>query len=52
MYLILFLIFAVSMLLCHLIAKRKGRNAVAWGVTGGVLGPFAILIILLLPDAK
>ena len=52
MYLVVFLVLVVSMLLCHFIATGKGRNPIAWGVTGAILGPFAVLIILLLPKAK
>ncbi len=52
MYPALFLFLALSMLICHVIAKKKGRNPVAWGVTGAILGPVAILILLLIPDLK
>ena len=52
MYMILFSILVASMLICHVIAKRKGRNPVAWGVTGAVLGPLAIPIVLLLKKVK
>ena len=52
MYLILFLILVVSMIACHFIARRKGRNPVAWGMTGAILGPFAILVVLLLKNKQ
>ena len=52
MYLVLFILFAASMAVCHILAKQKGRNPVAWGVTGAVLGPVAIVIILLIPKVK
>ena len=52
MYPILFLILAICMIACHLVAKRKGYNPVAWGMTGAVLGPIAVLIVLLLKDKK
>lgn len=49
MYLVLFIGLAICMLGCHVIAKKKNYNPVAWGVTGAVLGPIALVIILLLP---
>jgi len=49
MHIIIFFTLVVSMLACHFIAKNKGRNPVAWGITGALLGPIAILIILLMP---
>ena len=52
MYPVLFLLFALSMLVCHVIAKRKGRNPVAWGISGAILGPLAIVILLLMPETK
>ena len=52
MYPVLFLLFALSMLACHVIAKRKGRNPVAWGISGAILGPLAIVILLLMPETK
>lgn len=48
MYIVLFLTFVVSMFVCHFIAKQKGRNPVAWGLTGAIIGPLAIPIVLLL----
>lgn len=50
MYLIIFLSLVISMLACHLLAKRKGRKPVAWGVTGAILGPIGILLLLFIPD--
>lgn len=52
MYLALFLILALCMLASHLIAKHKGRHPVAWGLSGAILGPLAVLIVLLLPANK
>ena len=49
---ILFFTLVASMLVCHFIAKSKGRNPVAWGVTGALLGPIGILIVLLMPKEK
>ena len=49
MHFVIFFTLVVSMLACHFIAKSKGRNPVAWGVTGAILGPLAILVLLLLP---
>ncbi len=50
MYLVFFFVFVICMLTCHVLAKKKGRNPVAWGVTGAVLGPIGIILVLLLPD--
>jgi len=52
MYLILFFTFVVSMLACHFIAKNKGRHPVAWGLSGAILGPLAVIIVLILPAIK
>ncbi|MDH5181609.1 MAG: hypothetical protein OEZ39_15570 [Gammaproteobacteria bacterium] len=52
MYAALFLIFFVSMIACHYIAKLKGLNPVAWGLTGAFIGPLAIPILLLLKNRK
>ncbi|MDH5444303.1 MAG: hypothetical protein OEY52_02030 [Gammaproteobacteria bacterium] len=49
MYMIIFIGLIICMLACHFMAKRKGYNPVAWGVTGAVLGPIALIVILLLP---
>jgi len=46
---ILFFILVACMVACHIIAKNKGRNPIAWGVTGAIFGPFAILILMLMP---
>lgn len=48
MYIILLITFIVSMFVCHFLAKQKGRNPVAWGLTGAFIGPLAIPIILLM----
>jgi len=44
---IIALIFVVSAIICHLVAKNNGINPVFWGVLGGVFGPFAIPFVLL-----
>lgn len=49
MYIAIFILtFVVSAVLCHFVAKRKGKNPVFWGVIGGVFGPLAIPFVLLL----
>lgn len=50
-YLIFFTL-VVSMLACHIIAKNKGRNPVAWGITGALLGPIGIIVVLLMPTER
>ena len=52
MYMILFISLIVCMLACHLLAKRKGLHPVAWGVSGAVLGPIALIAVLLVPAKK
>jgi len=43
MYIVMFIaIFFVSAVACHFIAKRRGANAVFWGVMGAIFGPVAI----------
>lgn len=49
-YLILFIVFFVYV--CHVLAKKKGLDAVFWGVMGGLFGPLAILVILLKKSSK
>ena len=49
MYMVLFFTFIVCMLACHFVAKKKGYNPVAWGVSGAIVGPVALIVILLLP---
>ena len=39
---ILVLVIAVSVISCHIIAKRRGSNPVFWGVMGAIFGPLAI----------
>lgn len=36
------LVFAASIICCHIIAKRRGSNPVFWGVMGALFGPLAI----------
>jgi len=43
MYIAVFvLILIASAVICHFVAKRKGKRPVFWGVMGGVFGPLAI----------
>jgi len=44
----LFLITLASAITCHLLAKKRGRRPVFWGVMGVVFGPFAIPVVFLL----
>lgn len=50
MYIFVLLLFVASIPACHLIAQRKGLNPAAWGVTGAVLGPIGILLLLFIPN--
>ncbi|NKB61549.1 MAG: hypothetical protein GKR95_05220 [Gammaproteobacteria bacterium] len=42
------LIAVISVVICHMVAKRKGRGPIFWGVMGALFGPLAILVILLM----
>lgn len=49
MYIAIFILtFVISAVICHFVAKTKGKNPVFWGVIGGVFGPLAIPFVLLL----
>ena len=50
MYFVIFFALIICMLACHLLAKKKGYKPVAWGLSGALLGPIAVLIIVLLPS--
>ena len=36
-----------SAIICHMIAKKRGRKPVFWGVMGALFGPIAIPFIFL-----
>ena len=40
-------VFSISIILCHIIAKKRGGNPVLWGVMGTVFGPFAIPFVIM-----
>lgn len=37
-------------LLCHYIARKKGRSRPTWLVLGALFGPFALIAILLMGE--
>lgn len=37
-----------SAIICHMMAKKRGKKPVFWGVMGALFGPFAIPFIFLL----
>jgi len=41
------LVLLASVVACHAIAKRRGRNPVFWGLMGLLFGPLAIPFALL-----
>ena len=43
--LILFTVFVLSAIICHVLAKKYGANPVFWGTMGFVFGPFAIILL-------
>ena len=45
--LIVLLVFVVSIIFCHITAKRRGSNPVFWGVMGGIFGPLAIPFVFI-----
>lgn len=47
-YLLIWLVFACA---AYSMAKGKNRNAYLWAAVGLLLGPFAVLIVALLPSA-
>jgi hypothetical protein len=42
---LLILVFLASIMICHMIAKKRGRNPIFWGIMGGLFGPLAIPFI-------
>ena len=46
--LIVALVFAASIIACHALAKRRGRDPVFWGLMGALFGPLAIPFIYFL----
>jgi hypothetical protein len=40
-------VISASVMSCHLIAKRRGRNPAFWGVMGAIFGPLAIPFVYL-----
>ena len=48
MYIVILMsIVFVSAVVCHLVAKTRGANAVFWGVMGFIFGPLAIPFVFL-----
>jgi hypothetical protein len=45
--LLMALLLLASVVACHAIAKRRGRNPVFWGLIGLLFGPLAIPFALL-----
>lgn len=39
---VIILVFVVSIISCHTIAKKRGNNPVFWGVMAAIFGPFAL----------
>ena len=46
-YLLIWLVFACA---AYSLAKGKNRNAYLWALLGLLLGPFAVLLVALLPN--
>jgi hypothetical protein len=42
---VLALVFAASIITCHALAKKRGRDPVFWGLMGALFGPLAIPVI-------
>lgn len=43
----LVIISIVSAIICHFIAKRRGADAIFWGIMGMLIGPLAFPFALL-----
>ena len=43
----LLLLNALSLVLCHVLASRRGANPVFWGVMGALFGPLTIPLVFL-----
>ena len=43
----IYILFVISAVTCHQIAKRKGLKPILWGFTGAVIGPLAIPFVLM-----
>jgi hypothetical protein len=48
----LFLLFVASMYLAGRLAERRGRNFKVWAGIAGVVGPFALPVLYLLPNRR
>jgi len=46
------LVVAASIIICHALAKRRGRDPVFWGLMGALFGPLAILVVYLSKDQE
>jgi len=46
-YLVLLVINLSSIFVCHYMAKNKGIEPVFWGFLGALLGPLAIIFVIL-----
>jgi len=42
----------VFALACSYVAVRRGHNALRWAMMGALLGPIALLIVVIIPTAK
>jgi hypothetical protein len=43
---VLILTVLLSIVVCHLVAQKRGASPVFWGVMGGIFGPLAIPFVL------
>jgi len=44
-------IMMLSVVICHVVAKNRGKNPVFWGVMGALFGPLAIPFVFF-PKSK
>lgn len=42
----------VSIVICHVVAKRRGANPVFWGTMAALFGPFAIPFVFMAKPRK
>ncbi len=49
---IITLVCLLCIVMAHRMAKKKGLNAVLWGVLGGIFGPFVFPVLISIPSKK
>jgi len=50
--LIVAIVIASSIIVCHQLAKRRGKDPVFWGLMGAIFGPLAIPFVYFSKDGR